>query len=215
MPRLVLFISSQLLLLLLLSGCGNDTSSLSLPALSADATILAFGDSITYGTGAKQDQSYPRQLANKIDRRVINAGVPGETTQGGLKRLPETLATTDPDLVILCLGGNDFLKRMDYAVTRSNLAAMLSLLKEQDIPVVMMAVPKFGIGVTGNLSAHKMYADLGKEFGVIVENDIISDVLSDGALKADPIHPNGKGYAEIADTLANLLAKHSAIGSSF
>ncbi|MGB1581842.1 MAG: arylesterase, partial [Nevskiales bacterium] len=199
------------LLLPLLIACGNDAASISLPSLGSDARILAFGDSITYGTGAKRGQGYPEQLANKLGLEVVNAGVPGETTAGGLKRLPKLLKNTQPDLVILCLGGNDFLKRLDVSLTQENLASMLRILKDQQIPVVLMAVPKFGVGITGNLSPHPLYAELAKDFDVILENEVISEVLSERELKADPIHPNAKGYAELASALAVLLAKHGAV----
>ena len=88
--------------------------------LDKDAIILAFGDSLTYGTGAKPDQSYPAQLEGLIKRKIINAGVPGEISSKGLLRLPHLLESHQPDLVILCHGANDILRKMNLEITKSN-----------------------------------------------------------------------------------------------
>ena len=91
--------------LVLLAGCSDDL--VSLRPLASDTTIVAFGDSLTFGTGAKRDQSYPAVLSELIQRRVVTSGVPGELSKDGLKRLPGVLEEHQPGLVILCHGGND------------------------------------------------------------------------------------------------------------
>lgn len=188
-----------------LAACADKTQPL--PALSADATILAFGDSLTHGTGALAHESYPAVLATLGGRNVINAGVPGETTTDGLARLPRVLEETRPDLVILCLGGNDFLRRHEIARTRSNLERMIRMIQADNIPLVLVAVPEPGL-LPGS---HPMYAEIARQYRLPIENEIMTDVLRDRDLKSDPIHPNAAGYQRIAQALFQLLRKSGAL----
>jgi acyl-CoA thioesterase I len=199
--RLFLLVAASLLLF---SGCSE---KLRLPPLAADATILAFGDSLTYGTGASQDQSYPVVLAKLSGHNVINAGVPGETTADGLARLPRTLEENDPDLVILCLGGNDFLRRLDPAQTRANLTRMIEMIRAANIPLVLVAVPQLGLFSGGD----PMYKELAKQFKLPIEGEILAEVLHDRDLKSDQIHPNADGYRHMAEALLALLKNSGAI----
>lgn len=175
--------------------------------LASDATILAFGDSLTYGTGAKPATSYPRVLAELTGRSVINAGIPGETSAQGLKRLPKVLHTTRPDLVILCLGGNDFLRRQDINDTRANLAAMIELIKAEDIPLVLLAVPQPRL----LLSDEPLYAELAEHYNIPLGGEIITRVLGNRSLKSDAVHPNAAGYRRIAVGLTALLNDSGAL----
>ncbi|MBC7944570.1 MAG: arylesterase, partial [Burkholderiales bacterium] len=109
-------------------------SSNALPKLAANDVILAFGDSLTYGTGASEAESYPAVLAGLIGRKVIREGVPGETTEEGLRRLPAVLDEHEPALLLLCLGGNDLLRRIDETAIAANLRAMLVIAKQAGIP---------------------------------------------------------------------------------
>ncbi|MGH8454155.1 MAG: arylesterase [Nevskiales bacterium] len=190
--------------LLLLSACSD---KIRLSPLAADATILAFGDSLTHGTGANQDQSYPTVLAELSGRTVINAGVPGETTAEGLARLPRVLEESNPDLVILCLGGNDFLRRVDPAQTRANLVRMIDMIRAANVPLVLVAVPQLGL-LSGS---NPVYKELAREFKLPIENEIVADVLHDRDLKSDPIHPNADGYRRMAEALVDLLKNSGAI----
>ncbi len=191
--------------LALLQACSSDVPRL--PSLASDARILAFGDSLTYGTGAKSHESYPERLSASTGRTVINAGVPGETTADGLARLPRLLEDTQPDLVILCLGGNDFLRKVDPTRTRANLERMIDMARAENIPVVLVAVPRPGLFVRSD----SMYEELAKKFRLPLENEILADVLGDKSLKADPIHPNSSGYQQVAEALAKLLKSAGAI----
>ncbi len=191
-------------LCLILAACSSKPG---LPPLASDATVLAFGDSITYGTGASDGESYPEILAGLIGRQVINAGVPGETTRDGLARLPRILEETRPDLVILCLGGNDFLRKQDPAQTRANLERMIQMVRNAGVPLVLVAVPEPRL-FSG---PPPLYRELAKAHRLPLEDGVVNDVLRDHALKSDPIHPNAAGYRRIAEALAELLSKAGAV----
>lgn len=193
-----------ILLLCLLTAC-SDSPKLS--PLPPDGTVLAFGDSLTYGTGATDGESYPAVLQTLSGRAVINAGVPGEISAEGLARLPQALDEHLPRLLILCHGGNDFLRALGEKQAADNIRAMINLARSRGVEVVLMGVPKFGI----LLSPPEFYANLAEELKVPYEGDAIRSVLVDNSMKSDEVHPNAQGYRVIAETLMNLLRKSGAI----
>jgi lysophospholipase L1-like esterase len=194
-----------LLLAALLSACGDDP--VPLPPLAPDAVILAFGDSLTHGTGARDYQSYPAVLAERTGRRIVNAGVPGEETDKGLRRLPGLLDRHKPDLLIICHGGNDILRKRDPAATEANLREMIRLARERNIPVVMIAVPNLGLF----LSPADFYENVAADLQVPIEADILADLLGENRYKSDHVHPNAAGYARLAEAVQALLARHGAL----
>lgn len=192
-------------LALVLAGCGRDEPRLA--RLGPDDVVLAFGDSLTHGTGASPETAYPARLSGLIGRPVVNAGVPGETTEEGLRRLPEALDTHQPRLLLLCLGGNDLLRKLDASRTEANLAAMVELARSRGVAVVLLGVPEprlFG-GVAD------LYPRLAQRFGLPFEGEAFVDVLKSPALKSDPIHPNAEGYRRVAERLAELLGRAGAV----
>ena len=195
-----------LLALALLAGCGGPQPAL--PPLASDAVILAFGDSLTRGTGAGRGEDYLSRLAELTGRTVVNAGVPGEISADGLARLPALLDAHRPSLLILCHGGNDLLRKLDPERTAANLRAMIEEAARRDIPVVLLAVPRPAML---SLKAAGLYREIAKETGVPVETRILPDVLADDALRADPIHPNAEGYRRIAEALHRLLQDNGAL----
>ncbi len=181
--------------------------SLKLAPLAPDAVVLAFGDSLTAGTGASHEQSYPTVLAALIGRTVVNAGVPGETSEEGLARLPSVLQREAPSLLILCHGGNDFLRRLASESTSRNLQAMVQIAQDLGIEVVMLGVPQPGLF----LSTADLYHDVASATGVALEADIIPDVLGDNRHKSDTVHPNADGYALMASAIRKLLEDNGAL----
>jgi len=186
------------------SGCSQQPR---LALLPADAVLLAFGDSLTYGTGANEDESYPAQLARITGRRVVREGVPGELSEAGLARLPALLDEYRPRLLLLCHGGNDFLRRLPKERAADNLRAMIRLAKARGIDVLLIGTPEPGF----TLTPAAFYADIAKEFRIPYEGDVLGKILKDSSLKSDQVHPNAKGYLLMAERIAELLRKSGAL----
>lgn len=190
--------------ILLLTACD---SAPRLTPLAVDAKILAIGDSLTWGTGGGEAGSYPYQLELLTGRRVINAGVPGEISSAGARRLPGLLAEHQPQLLILCHGGNDLLQRLDQQALRKNLTEMITVARQAGVEVVMVGVPNPGL----LLSPPALYKELATEFNLPYQGDILADLVSDSALKSDAVHLNAAGYRQLAEGLYELLKKARAL----
>lgn len=185
----------------LLQGCGSPK----LEAIPANGTILAFGDSLTAGYGVEKAQSYPSVLAELSDRTVINAGISGETTTEGLARLPDVLAQTKPDLLILLEGGNDILRSQDLDQTEANLSAMIELAESQDIEVVLVGVPNRLAKVT------PFYKDLAAEHDLVFAPELVGTLIREESYKSDSVHFNAQGYRLMAEGLHKLLDESGAL----
>jgi lysophospholipase L1-like esterase len=190
---------------LLLCACGDQASKI---LFADDAVLLAFGDSITYGSGAEKQQSYPAVLSQLSGHRVVNAGIPGEVTAQGLQRLPGLLDKLKPGLLILCHGGNDLLRRFNMADTRANLEAMIDSANQRGIPVLLIGVPSFGLLF---LESNELYSEVADKYGLLYEGEVLPRVESDPDLKADRIHPNAAGYRQMAVAVYNLLQDSGAL----
>ena len=191
-------------LVLVAAACGQRPK---LERLPTNAVVLAFGDSLTFGTGADDAESYPAQLQTLIGRRVVRAGVPGEVTAQALERLPSALDEYAPQLLLLCIGGNDFLRRLGNAQAERNVRAMVQLAKSRGVSVLLIGTPEPGLLP----SPPAFYAAVAKDLGVPYEDGVITEVLKDASLKSDPIHPNARGYRVIAERLAATLKKSGAL----
>lgn len=199
--------AGALLLTAALAACGGSTPRMD--KLAEDAVVLAFGDSLTYGTGAAKENSYPAQLERAIKRKVVNAGVPGETSAAGLERLAEVLEEVKPSLLILCHGGNDFLRKMDEARAASNVRAMIAMARAQGVAVVLLATPK----PTLPPSVPAFYREIAEEAGVGFEEAVVRKVLTDRDLRSDLVHPNAEGYRLIARALERRLRRSGALAA--
>lgn len=195
-PTLTLLIT--VLLLLSLTSCGNNPK---INAIDSNTVILAYGDSITLGYGVDPEDSYPAILEGKLGCAVINAGVNGEDSSEGLQRLSDTLNQHNPDLVILCLGGNDMLRKQSLKKLRVNLKAMIEMIQNQGSQVILLGVPKAGL----RPSVPPLYKELADECAIPYEGKVLLEVLTDNNLKSDYIHPNKEGYYIIADKLSALI----------
>ncbi|MEH6590446.1 MAG: arylesterase [Halioglobus sp.] len=180
-------------ILLALSAC-EKTPQFS--ALAPGATVLAFGDSITYGLGAGKGQDFPTLLAVQTGWKVVNAGISGDTTGAAKHRLAALLAQHQPELVIIELGGNDFLRRRPAATVKQDLRQIIDQSLTSGATTVLISVPELSLlrATVGALADAPMYEELADETGVLLVSDVLSEVLSDDELKADEIHPNAKGY---------------------
>lgn len=195
-----------LCLCIMLAACSDPSPRL--PPLPADAVILAFGDSLTRGSGTASAHSYPAELARLTGREVINAGIPGEVSASARERLPGLLERYRPALLVLCHGGNDLLRRLDLHALRSNLDAMILAARKRHIPVVLVGVPRpglFGLETAG------LYDDLAARHALVYEPDILPAVESDSRLKSDRIHPNAEGYRHIAQAVYQVLRDSGAL----
>ena len=189
-----------------LGACGPAVPKL--PRLDPGAIVLAFGDSLTFGTGASPAQAYPAALERMISRKVVASGVPGETSDEGLRRLPGVLDDVKP-AASRSLPRRERLPSQDGRAGRGEERARDDprSARERGIPVVLLATPKPGFGT----SKVKFYEEIGQELAIPVEADVLADVLGSRSLKSDLVHPNAEGYAVIAEAVAKLLRRAGAI----
>ncbi len=190
---------AALLLSVMLAACSHTKHE----AIPAGATVLVLGDSVSHGTGAEKGEDYPTLLAGKTGWNVVNAGVPGDTTADGLARLPDLLEQHAPRLVLVELGGNDFLQQVPPAQIEANLRIILARIRAQGIPAIMIGAPRPNLlaAATGNLADDPVYGRIGDETETPVVSGAIADILEKNALKSDYIHPNAAGYRQLAESL--------------
>lgn len=186
----------------LLAACGRKAK---LAAIPAGQTVLAFGDSVTFGTGAGPGEDWPTLLAAQTGWRLINAGVPGDTAAAAKDRLPALLDEHRPALVVVELGGNDFLRRRPHREVKEDLRQIVRQVKASGAQVVLVAVPELSLlGVlAGKPSDAELYRELADEEQVALIGEVFSGILARPEWCADKIHPNAEGYRQMA---AGLLA---------
>lgn len=199
-----LHIAALMLVACAMAGCGGAPKLAKLPAAAA---VLAFGDSLTFGTGAQPETSYPAVLEKLIGLKVWSAGVPGEVSAAGLARLPSALDYYQPKLLILCHGGNDFLRKLGKQQTAANIRTMVRVARDRGVAVMLVAVPEPGLFA----SPPDFYKDIAAELGLPYEGEALAKILRDNELKSDLIHPNAKGYARLAEAVAEVLKRSGAI----
>lgn len=180
-----------------LVACGQPSP---LPAIPPGQTVLAFGDSVTFGTGAARGEDWPSLLAAATGWKVVNAGIPGDTAAAGKSRIGALLGQYRPALVIIEMGGNDFLQRRSAATIKEDLRIAIRAARQAGAQVVLVGVPEFSLlrVVIRRASDSPLYAELAEEEGVSLVSDVFSEVLAHPELCADAIHPNAAGYRQMA-----------------
>ena len=184
--------------------------ALTSPALADSLTLVALGDSLTAGYGLPQDEGFVPQLqawltAQGQDVVVVNAGVSGDTTAGGLARLDWSL-TPEVDAMIVTLGGNDLLRGIDPASSRANLDKILRGAQARQLPVLLVAMSAPGnYGPEYKRDFDAIYPDLAAQYGTLLAPGFFAPLLEEGAdpaglaqyLRPDGLHPNKDGVAKI------------------
>jgi len=177
------------------------------PVSAERPSIVAFGDSLTAGLGVRQDESYPARLQRKLDAagyayRVVNAGVSGETTAGGARRVSWVLKNK-PTIVILELGGNDGLRGLSLSETKDNLERIIQQLHQASVTVVLAGMklpPNYGKDYTDGFES--LYQALAKQYRLTLIPFFLDGVAGSSSLnQADGIHPTGEGYRIIVEKI--------------
>ena len=194
--------------MVLLAGCKK---AVKLAAIQPGQTVLAFGDSVTFGMGASHGEDWPSLLAQKTGWTVVNAGVSGDTAQNGKNRIQALLNAHRPALVIIEIGGNDFLRRQPSKAVKEDIRLMIKAARQTDAQVALVAVPELSLLglVAGKPSASPIYEELADEEKVALIPNVFSETLARPELCADRIHPNALGYQFMA---AGMYARLKELG---
>jgi len=188
-----------------------NASSTTEPSAADRPRIVAFGDSLTAGLGVAAEESYPAQLQRRLDNaelryRVINAGVSGDTSAGGVRRVAWVLKSK-PRVVILELGANDGLRGLSLQETSGNLAQIIRQFKKASVTVVLAGMklpPNYGAEYTSGFES--IYAKLAKEYRLTLIPFFLDGVAGSVSLtQADGIHPTAEGYRTIVDNVMKVV----------
>ncbi|MET4576692.1 GDSL-type esterase/lipase family protein [Ottowia thiooxydans] len=190
----------------LIAACGKKRMPAA-RAIAAGGTVLALGDSLTYGVGADASAAYPAVLHELTGWQVVNGGVSGETSAQALVRLPALLQEHRPELVIVSIGGNDFLRQMSAAGVKDNIRLICEAATASGAQTLLVAIPQFSLlaASTGRLTDHPLYAELAEELKLPLHPNGWADVLADASLRSDQIHANAQGYRRFAEGLTAQL----------
>ncbi|WP_313298396.1 GDSL-type esterase/lipase family protein [Diaphorobacter sp.] len=189
----------------ILSACGKKMPRST--AIAPGSAVLALGDSLTSGVGAGPESAYPTVLAELTGWNVINGGVSGDTSAQALARLPVLLTEYSPALVIVSIGGNDFLRQLSLSELESNVRAIVGQCRASGAQVALVAIPQASMlsAAAGSLKDHGVFDSLAKELQLPLFEKGWSQVLSDAQLRSDTVHANAAGYAQFAASLARWL----------
>lgn len=169
-----------------------------------NANILTLGDSLANGYGVDENDSFAMQTPKILGKNAIKRGINGETTTGLLGRIDRELQVDNIAAIIISIGGNDFLRKIDSSTTRQNLDLIVKKAKAKNKCVVLLGVPD---GVLGGLmgGVSSIYDDISSKYNVLLESSSMPSILKSSSLKVDQIHPNKEGHNIIANNLAKLI----------
>ena len=189
------------LFLILAGACGGERYDKIRNIRSTGETIVCFGDSLTEGVGADAGGEYPSVLSSLIGFPVVNAGRRGDTTAQALERLPDAVLNKNPRLVIVFLGGNDFLRQVPRQETRKNLEEIVRRIQASGAMVVIAGL-RLGL-FTDEFSP--IFEESAEQSGALYVAQVMKGIFTDSKLRSDPIHPNGAGYRLIAGRIAERI----------
>lgn len=184
------------------------------PAWAAASTIVVLGDSLSSGYGLPLGQSWVSRLDGRLKAEgygyeVINASIAGDTSSGGLARLPDLLETHSPRIVIIELGGNDGLRGQPVQNLRANLAQIIELTRAHGAAAILTGIripPNYGPSYTGSFAS--IYPELATEFGIPLVGFLLEDVaLNSGLMQSDGLHPNARGNEVMLENIWAILAE--------
>jgi lysophospholipase L1-like esterase len=164
---------------------------------------VAFGDSLTAGYGANAGEDYPSRLSSLVGTSIVNAGVSGDTTEAALARVERDVLAHRPRVVLVGLGGNDYLRGVPIAATEANLRSIIRQIQGSGAMVVVLGFRFPSL----NVNYEKMYERVAAEEGALLIPDMLDGILSNPSLKSDEIHPNAKGYQLMAERVAGPYRK--------
>ena len=191
------------------AGAKSDPERAERPGASR---VIFLGDSLTAGLGLDVRQNFPSLIQERLDREgynveVVNAGVSGDTSAGGLRRLEWAMSTGDPKVLVVALGGNDGLRGLPPEQLEQNLSAIIEQGQQRGLKVIlagMEAPPNFGADYTARFRA--VYPSLAKRYDVPLIPFLLEGVAGDPAYnQADGIHPNERGAQLVADLVWRTL----------
>jgi len=189
-------------LLLLLIACGSGLKHVRNLDRAAEGNIVALGDSITEGFGVGKEQAWPAVLSGLIGRPVLNAGVSGDTTPSALARLERDVLDREPGLVIVGLGGNDFLRQIPKEETERNLREIIARVQGKGAAVVVL-----GMNLGMFVDEYKgLYARVAEDMGAYLVPQVLEGILDTPKNRQeDRIHPNAAGQRLLAERIAKSL----------
>lgn len=187
-------------------GCGRSWPITN--AAPSGTNVIAFGDSLTQGYRVDPGQGWPERLSALVGRPILNRGVSGDTTGDGLERLERDVLSQDPRVVLVCLGGNDMLRRLPADQQFENLRTIIRRIQDRGALVVLIGTE--GYKILSPVDYGARYEALARETGAAYVPDLMDGVLGDPKLMLDQIHPNAAGYEKIARRLADEAGQYLA-----
>jgi lysophospholipase L1-like esterase len=184
-----------------IAACGGERFDHVRNLRSSGETVICFGDSLTEGVGAGSGEDYPSALSRLIGFPVVNAGRRGDTTGQALARLGDTVSRRNPRLVIVLLGGNDFLRQAPRQETRKNLEEIVRRIQAEG---AMAAIAGMRLGLFSD-EFGSIFEETADKFGAFYIPEVTKGILNDSSLRSDPIHPNSAGYRLIAERVADKI----------